>query len=393
MKKIRRDVMSSDRYCDSLSDDDSLPDLATAVSKKWQAKATEQASHTPRNQENRAPDGIGRPRGKSAGTGTESMAINAFIQQTTSSETLPRTATTTATSTFPSRTRIQIDLDPISSSSPRLPVPTSRPAYNRSATTQISSSPRLGPPVRTPLHRANTFPSNPYGTSPPNALDAYVIDDDDDEDLKAAIAASLADMQETQILATDKPSTWTFRYPPSISGSPPSSQALPAAKPAKAVASTFQVPEDILRSTLPSSQSRTPIPQKPTTSIVDDAPRSTPPSSQNRIREDTKRMLEAIENLTLPILKRKAESESTTKKPGNKTSVRSTTSKSTATSALEEDDVIVEKDVPTKKKRATKTMTENGDAPTAQRSRFTEEEKVPSARSALLKLTTGRPRR
>jgi len=199
----------------------------------------------------------------------------------------------------PAPSRIEIDLDPISSSSPFPSLPRVKATPNRTKSFNsvepiLSSSPLPAvQPIRTPLRRASTFHSiDPVTPSLIRQLPRFnqtnafhEISDEDDDDLKAAIAASLAGFQS------------------------PVPKPAPVV-PSKPSTSAFQCPDVVFRSSPPSSQASLtlqeviqPRPSPPVQPVT----HATPPSSH--VREDTRQMLAALDDLTTNILKRKPVAE------------------------------------------------------------------------------------
>jgi hypothetical protein len=318
------DVMSSDLYEDEGNSDDSFPDLAKAMGFKTNKIQRTQPSHSTRNtrnQENMAPTQNTSTRPTQFPSANAQFSLG--VMQQYINQTLPQASQETLTRIAPNRppavqnirvtaqSRIEIDLDGISSSSPFPAFDVGKPAANRAKSFNsvepiLSSSPlpRV-PPVRTPIQRASTFHSldpirstPPVATGPPraNQLPLYhEISDDDDEDLRAAIAASLADLE-----------------------TPKARKA--SAAPMKRATSAFQCPDEAFRSSPPPSQksvrARSEAPY---------IPRATPPSSQ--IRPDTRRLLDALDDITMNMFERKADEEPA--RPKKKASVRSTAAENT----------------------------------------------------------------
>ena len=310
-KKTRMDVLSSDLYIDHQSSDDSLPDLATAFG----IKSTYNQPDKPTN--------WARQTGPSS---TETLTRNNRPQQDNNSDTLARIRQMMAKHNSPppqlqrnpsngtgtanrAQSHTQFNFDHISSSSPTSAArpPTNRAKSFNSAGPIPSGSPLVSnPPARAPIHRASTFPS----AESFNPLPIYhEISDEDDEDLKAAIAASLADMDTQPMYVA--PRTSVFQDPTELWDSPPRAAATQVVTP------TIRVP-----SKTPNLTVRQPSP-KP----------SEPPSSQtlSRVRDDTRRLLSALDDLTTNHLKRKNEE---TPPPPNKTST--TTQKPTAKENLDQ---------------------------------------------------------
>jgi hypothetical protein len=298
------DVMSSDLYGGDGNSDDSFPEMAEALGLKPNKVQHTQGFHpnnrSTANQENRLPvmsqETSSRTNRVPADTSPYSMAL----MQQYMDQTLPRASQMTLTRTAPTRpnvvektrgtapSRIEINLDAISSSSPFPTFNLAKPAANRAKSFNsvepiLSSSPlpRV-PPVCTPLNRASTFHSmDPIHSTPPvipqwpsfqPPPDFYHEISDDDEDLRAAIAASLADLE------TPKPK--------------------PAAiVPMERSMSAFQCPDEVFRSSPPPSQksvrARSEAPY---------IPRATPPS--NQVRLETQRLLDALDDITMNVLER-----------------------------------------------------------------------------------------
>ena len=201
------DILSSDLYADPQGSDDTLPDLATAFGLKTNhnppSRLQPAASRTTRDDAQNTPSSSQEMLSRINRTTDQGADALARIRQIYLDSRIPQQTQSTSNPTVGSNNaqqRIQIDLDPISSS----PIPT-KPPVNRAksfiAPPPIpSSSPLANPITRTPLHRAQTFPAvNPprpslQKNSSVNSSNIYhEISDDDDEDLRAAIAASLAD--------------------------------------------------------------------------------------------------------------------------------------------------------------------------------------------------------
>jgi len=331
-KKTRMDVLSSDLYTDNQGSDDSLPDLATAFGLKSRCNRLNKPTNHPAT---------------TASSMTETLTRNTRPQQDNNSDSLARIRQIMAKDTAPptpsqrnpySTTGVEnrvpgefqhLNLDPISSSSP---ASAARPSTNRAKSfnfggAALSSSPSTGtPPVRAPIHRANTFPSA-IPVNPPRIY--HEISDDEDEDLKAAIAASLADMNTQALPVATRQST--FIDPTEVWNSSPPELATQVLQPAIPTSTRMSIP-----------------PPSETTGRV-----SEPLSSQNssRVRDDTKRLLSALDDLTTNHLKRKNEE---TPPPSKKTS------------------------------KTKKPATENIEPPKTKRGRLTQEQKVllptPSAR-------------
>lgn len=323
VKRTRMDVMSSDPYEEGGNSDDSFPDIAQAFGLKPNKIQRTQSSHSNRNtvnQENRMPVQNASTR-KNQALSNSTQSSLALMQQYMD-QTLPRASqealtrlpqnrpTTVQTTTrVTAQSRIEIDLDGISSSSPFPSFNMAKPASNRAQSFNsvepiLSSSPLPRVPlVRTPIQRASTFHSlDPIRSTPPvterprsNQPPLYHEISDDDEDLRAAIAASLADLETPKAKATSTASM-------------------------KRTTSAFQCPDEAFRSSPPPGQksvrARSEAPY---------IPRATPPSSQ--VRQDTRSLLDALDDITMNILERDPDEEpARTKK---KTSVRNTATENT----------------------------------------------------------------
>jgi crossover junction endonuclease EME1 len=155
----------------------------------------------------------------------------------------------------------------------------------------------------------------------------HEISDEEDEDLKAAIAASLADMDTQPMYVAPRPRPSAFQDPTELWNSPPRAAAT------QVLAPTIRVPPR-----MSNAAARQPSPKF-----------SEPPSGETsfRVRDDTRRLLSVLDDLTTNHLKRKNE-ETPSPPPPKKTS--KTTKKPAAT--------------------------ENLDDPKPKRGRLTQEEKV-----------------
>ena len=322
------DVLSSDLYSDYQSSDDSLPDISSAFGVKSTYNRKNESVSSNRQMGPSAAQTLSRNSRHQENNSDSLAGIRQMMEGRNSS---PKQSqrdpfnSTRVANRAPSST--QFNFDPISSSNP--PSAALAPTYRSksfNAPERLPSSSPLAakPPIRAPIHRANTFPRANSPNPPPIY---HVISDDEDGDLKAAIAASLADMDTQPTPATTRPSVF---YDPSElwDSSPPE-------------AATQVIPTTNL---VPSKPSRSPTPSS--------AQPLEPPSSQtsSHIRDDMRRLLSALDDLTTNHLKRKnEETPPPTKKPG----------------------------------------TENTDQPKPKRGRLTQEEKV-SSHSA--ELTAGRPR-
>jgi Ubiquitin interaction motif len=365
------DVTSSDLYGGDRDDsDDSLPDAASLFTRKPVEK---------KGKENR----LGNPEvgGKTftrTETSNESVSrINSFIQQTTAKtmqqETSNRTSLTASWKTqytkpqtgqtnpaATPRSRFPIDLDPNLSSSPL-----ARPSMNRAQTFNASTA-RLSSPVPAarPLHRASTYSDPHLSSSPlPNyqrhaAPAAYHEISDDDDDMKAAIALSLKDSQNSQptvvpdddleaaiqasIAEANRASQTTVNIdniplrsntltsqpknippkPTNIPSKPTSIPSRPTAIPSRPV-STFRCPDDLLnpppRAPQPPATARLAEPRHPITPITTN---NRPPPSSAVISADTRKMLDMLDTIATNSLKRKSPDAEAPKKkkPGPKPS-------------------------------------------------------------------------
>ena len=300
------DILSSDLYAQG--SDDSLPDLATAFEVKASRKHQPSASRTTRDDTQTTPSSSQEMLSRIDRSTNQGADALARIRQIYLDSSIPRQTQPTPNPTRSSsnaQQRIHINLDPISSS----PILT-RPSINRAGSfiappTMLSSSPLASPIARTPLRRAQTFsavnPARPslQEKSGVNSSSIYhEISDDDDEDLRAGIAASLADF------------------------STPRPNSVPIA-PARA-SSVFLFPDEIFQQSPPMSQVS--VNHAPPPSSQVSAKYSEPPSSgsSDRVRDDTRRMLRALDELTVNVLKRKNEEvptqtkkKSTSKKSGS----------------------------------------------------------------------------
>lgn len=313
------DVLSSDLYADHQGSDDSLPDLANAFGLKTNSNRANNALSTQRTQWTAGEDApripsslqdtLTRTNRSREQNGSDALArirqiyLGQNIPQQTQAREIPNSNTTMA------RSGIHIDLDPISSSPSFQSVTAAKPSVNRAksfhaADSTMSSSP-LPTSTRAPLHRTKTFPTA-VPTRPMQEASNFRVSNiyheisDDDEDLRAAIAASLADCCTPQPKPTQ----------PALSRS----------------SSVFQCPDDFFRSSPPLSQVSV-RPAAPPSSQIS-AKHSEPPSSGSsaRIRDDTKRMFAALDDLTTNFLKRKNEDlpSQTKKKSAKKTGSENT---------------------------------------------------------------------
>jgi hypothetical protein len=157
------------------------------------------------------------------------------------------------------------------------------------AASLISNSPNISNPGPRPaLSRATTLPVTP--TAP-----TYHEISDDDEDLCAAIAASLADM------STPKPSQQdpSFVHPDSLFRSSP-----PSPKPRPIPSTTaFRHPSKLLQSSPSAGQISVTASASQVARAVPCSQGPDPHSSQ--IRDDTKRMLLALDEVTTNIIREK----------------------------------------------------------------------------------------
>jgi hypothetical protein len=305
------DILSSDLYADPQGSDDSLPDLSTAFGLKTNrdrsSRLQPSASPSTRDDEQNIPSSSQEMFRRINRTRDQGADALARIRQIYLDGSIPRQTQSSTTSTDPNTARqhIQIDLDPISSNpirSTRHPVHAAKTFTPPPKILSRPPLPTLG--ARTPLHRVQTFPAvNPARPSLQEKSRAnssnisYEISDDDDEDLRAAIAASLADLH------TSRPNS-------------------PSIAPAR-TSSVFLYPDEILSSSPPMSQVS--LKHAPPPSSQLSAKDAEPPSSGSsaRVRDDTRRMLMALDELTTNTLKRKneevptqAKKKSTVKKSG-----------------------------------------------------------------------------
>lgn len=305
------DILPSDLYADPQGSDDSLPDLSTAFGLKTNhnrpSRLQPSASPTTRDDEQNTPSSSQEMFRRINRTTDQATDALARIRQIYLDSSIPQQTRlpTTSTDSNTARQHIQIDLDPISSS----PIRSTRGPVDLAKT--VTAPPKIlsRPPLptlgaRTPLHRVQTFPAvNParpslQEKSRVNSLNIYHEISDDDEDLRAAIAASLADFH------TPRPK------------SPPIAP--------ERTSSVFLYPDEILRSSPPMSHVSAKHAPPPSSQLS--AKGSEPPSSGSsaRVRDDTRRMLMALDELTTNILKRKneevptqAKKKSTAKKSGS----------------------------------------------------------------------------
>ena len=189
--------------------------------------------------------------------------------------------------------RIAIDLISPDPSPPRLirKPPSIERAKSFNAEPLISGPPKfssLSP--RSALRRASTLPIMPLAPM-------YGEISDDDDDLRAAIAASLADMSTPKPAA---PQTTSYAQPDSMFRSSPPS---PKPRPIRSTTS-FIHPEDLLRSSPPPSRgSVAGSTSQRSAHAAPSSQNSDPPSSQ--IRDDTRRMLLALDEVTANIMREK----------------------------------------------------------------------------------------
>jgi len=301
------DVMPSDLYEHdrAFDSDDSIPDISAAFGLPARNKQTKppqsnstldtRKDQTPSrraSQENRYPSIHSSP--PHAGR----LSFDRIQQLIQDFSSLPGDSPHRPASRGNPKAPIIIDIDGLDSSSPLPPLIPLRNPINRAKSLNASHgssspAPRV-PSVRTPLQRANTFPSE--NMQPTNDRIYHDISDDDDKDLKATIAASLADFEASQ------------------------SQPAPAVRPIKETPVeeveiiSFEDPDSFWQLSPRPSQSRrepsrsqTPSIPKPSISTprpLDNCFRSSPPSSQaSLVRDETRRMLDEI---TRNVLKRKS---------------------------------------------------------------------------------------
>ena len=187
--------------------------------------------------------------------------------------------------------RIAIDLISPDPSPPRLlrEPPLMERAKSFNAGGLISGPPKfsnLSP--RPALPRASTLPIAPLAPM-------YGEISDDDDDLRAAIAASLADMSTPKPAAAQ---TTSYIQPDSMFRSSPPS---PKPRPIRSTTS-FIHPEDLLRSSPPANSGSVAGPTSQMTAHAAPCSQSSdPPSSQ--IRDDTRRMLLALDEVTTNIVR------------------------------------------------------------------------------------------
>ena len=213
--------------------------------------------------------------------------------------------------------RIAIDLISPDPSPPRLlriPPPMER-AKSFNGGSLISSSPKNSSLSPQPaLLRASTLPITPLAP-------IYRELSDDDDDLRAAITASLADTSTPKPAA---PQTASYIQPDSIFRSSP-----PSPKPRLIRSTTaFLHPEELLRSSPPASQGCVAGSTSQTSARAAPCNQSSdPPSSQ--IRDDTRRMLLALDEVTTNIIREK--DDKATAKSKKKVSKRQTEEESEST--------------------------------------------------------------
>jgi len=358
-------VISSDIYApERLDSDESLPDLA--VSLGLPSRIPPKRPAAPAQRGNPVTDIESRVlvstqetmtrinRGVSQAVPSPGMAqMKAYVERNLSWPSQDRitqpTTTTAQTRPAPLPAGLAFHLDPISSSSPL----SSLNKFTKNRTNSfnfnepiISSSPPMGL-SRTPLHRANTFHSIP---SDPISMDRHSLSQptyyheisDDDEDLRAAIEASQRsvsnEFDEDEALKSAIAASLVDMGPPprietQVSAQPKLlTRKQPLPRPTKP--SVFQCPDDLFRLDRPSSppeveiveiesqenpRNNTDVPRE-IHRARQQVPRSSPPSSQGLVREETKRMLDALDNIALNSLKRKNEDTcAPTKKKSTKT--------------------------------------------------------------------------
>src|SRR5579862_8565155 len=319
MDVLSSDLYGHDRFYES---DDSLPDIAVALGvtrKQPQGKPPQQVAarngridqtqHRRASQENRLPSSHSSPAQNDALTRLRRMGKGSpsTIQPSRHNSKISITSKALGTSQAP----IIIDLDSISSTSPvSLKTPARNP-INRAKSlnsTPVLSSPAPRVSVRTPLHRANTFPSENIQL----ANNPVHHELSDDEDLKLAIAASLADFEASQV------------------------KQVPVIRPAKEVEilSIFDNLDDLwisnpapTRNEAPPSQSRpTEASSMSTLRPVESEICSSPLSQPSLIRDDTRRLLDEI---TRNVLKRKSTPDEIPTQPQKKMTTKQTTADTT----------------------------------------------------------------
>lgn len=351
-------MLSSDLYTDNQDSDDILPDLATAMGLKKPPNRTPNAQSTTQKTQRSSREDSARIPSASQETltrinrspepnGSDALARIRQMYLDQNKPQQPQRQMNPASNGNTTKSTIQIDLDPISPNPSRPSLHAVKPPVNRArsfnaADTITSSSPLATTAVRAPLHRATTFPSA-FPTRPiqeTSNSNIYNEISDDDEDLRAAIAASLADtpphratafpsafpaapIQETSNLniyheISDDDEDLRAAVAASLADIQPKLVARPPSR----ELSLFECPDDFFRSSPPPSQVSV-RPAAPPSSQM--STYSEPPSSAPsvRVRDDTKRLLAALDDLTENVLKRKNEDVPTQTK---KKSVKKTSS-------------------------------------------------------------------
>jgi Ubiquitin interaction motif len=337
------DVLSSDLYADVHDSDDILPDLATAMGLKKPLNRTHNAQSTIQQTQRSSREGptripsasqetltridrLAEPNGSDALRRIKQMYLDQSMSQQPQKQMNP-TSNGNVT-----RSAIQIDLDPISSSPPLPPfaavnAPVNRVRSFNAAGTITSRSPLTTTVARTPLHRATTFPSalpaRPIQeTSRVNIY--HEISDDDDEDLRAAIAASLANtsprqtatfpsvlpagpVQETSNLNIYHEISDDEDLRAAVAASLTDIESKPSARPPSRELSLFECPDDFFRSSPPPSQVFVRPTAPPSSQMSSKYSEPSSSASSVRVRDDTKRLLAALDDLTTNVLKRKNE--------------------------------------------------------------------------------------
>lgn len=287
------DVQSTALYNDLSNSDDSLPDLATVVglnagyrrpnttqSEEVLDKRDISRKEPPKGQENSTENNQTLPQNDSGALARIRQYIDRNISHP-SEETQLRYSQTSVSNTI-ERTGsfqgvIEIDLDLIPSSPPfpafDLPkIPLNRAKSFNATNTILSSPPQTPLGTRSSMLRTNSYPANLPSAKPSafNPTNVYYEISDDDEDIRAAIAASLADISSPRPQQTPPQSSTAFRRPDELfRPSPPSSQS----------SINMMAPQGSQAS------------QK----------YSEPPSSQSpskTVRDDTRRMLKELDDLT-----------------------------------------------------------------------------------------------
>jgi hypothetical protein len=281
---------------DDFSSDDDFPDLVAAFGLNKPSlrediyNASSRDARKPSNlsQENVSPKNS-FPAGRSS---TDALTrVGQLLQETSSSTTRQRRtskASSNSRGNVTSNELVVIDLDPISSSSPFRSIPAPKPSFTRTQSLNLPSTSReaaaFRATTREPLSRASSF-HNADTTSRRTAgtLDRapiYEISDDDDPDIRAAIAASLADMEKSNS--------------PIV---PPTPSAAPSARPLQYSRSESPKTLDLTHSSPSPSQTQTDRRQSQRSS-----------QASMPITDDTRRnVLAILDNFTRTVMKRKSE--------------------------------------------------------------------------------------